>query len=1177
MKTQQLPSRTAPLRLARSIRLVAALACASAILHVSARAADPAAVPAARAQTGTVEGRVFNAASGTYLNNARVTVEGTSLQAFTSDSGDYQLRGVPAGSVRIKASYAGQSDLVQTVVVDSAAVATTNFTFNAGQANADAKAVVLDKYVVESERFRNAQEIAINEERAAPNIKKVVALDSLGYISDGNIGSFVRFLPGVDVGFTGYGSSASSSINPEDAINVGVRGFGADSTAVMIDGVPVASGSPDAVSRTVQLDALSVNNASRLEIINVATPDMPQNSPGGAINLITRGAFEMPKARYSLSVALNAISNDFEGFKRTPGPYEKSFKTLPNVRFSAVIPLSKKVGVSFSVASDNKFSLSNFSNMRDVFFSGKTTTASGVSVPVTNAKGGIRIDNPVIDRFELDDYMFTEHRTSGNVRVDWRPFPGLEIRTNGQMSTMKNQGLNHRSQWRYSNGVGIKDWGDGFVTGFQRTPTFNPTDSVGMTIDARDREGFTDQGYINARFNRGPWAIDGQVTASESYNPAVDEKNGHFSTSDVNITPGRMDLSGITKGVVGAIRLWDASGNPLNYSSIASWDPVITSGYRARSSESLNRGLVKKYNLNIARSLDFLPFPLTLKVGGQQEARTEHRWGGGTTHETRYIGPTQPNILFQSDYAGDAFGGLAGPQYWVDQKKVYNLFKAHPEYFDENLISATGNINSPAANYLSRVNNTKGVVQTTTDGYGMATARLFHNRLTIITGARQSRQTLKGYNVFNDPTYQFVKMADGTLYRDSVYPNGVRYDGAANANGKARDVVLTDTALRARMQAAGVAYLPTKLELAPDGTTNGSSSNNLFLAKIARTTRNVNSALTQPATPQVQLAYEITDSLRLQLAWTRTVHLPDLEGSNTSILVSGASFQVNESATPSASPGGDGTLSLTNVKGLPEINTAYNAKLSWYPKNGGGRYSVTYYYNEVKNSWQTFSYFNSDAGYEELLASMGLSSADYPNYRIDTVLANGISQIRKGYEIEAVQNLGVLRPLGEWSKGLDVFVTYTRRPVTITQRPNVLGFIEQTPVRARWTGGLSYSARRYSIQARFTFTESGLTYNGAGNSVTMPDGTTKTVQLYNLNQTPPDLNLQANFILNRSTTLFASADHVLTSSTYVRTTDALTGYIPDYFSWRQLQNGGVRVAVGAQISLENLPRLWGRR
>jgi primosomal protein N' len=46
--------------------------------------------------------------------------------------------------------------------------------------------------VVASERYKNAAEIAINEERYSPTIKNVVAADAFGDISDGNIGEFVR-------------------------------------------------------------------------------------------------------------------------------------------------------------------------------------------------------------------------------------------------------------------------------------------------------------------------------------------------------------------------------------------------------------------------------------------------------------------------------------------------------------------------------------------------------------------------------------------------------------------------------------------------------------------------------------------------------------------------------------------------------------------------------------------------------------------------------------------------------------------------------------------------------------------------------------------------------------------------------------------------------------------------
>ena len=46
--------------------------------------------------TGTLEGRVLNLTSKSYLTNARITVDGTTLEAFTDDSGEFRLPGVPA-------------------------------------------------------------------------------------------------------------------------------------------------------------------------------------------------------------------------------------------------------------------------------------------------------------------------------------------------------------------------------------------------------------------------------------------------------------------------------------------------------------------------------------------------------------------------------------------------------------------------------------------------------------------------------------------------------------------------------------------------------------------------------------------------------------------------------------------------------------------------------------------------------------------------------------------------------------------------------------------------------------------------------------------------------------------------------------------------------------------------
>ena len=56
---------------------------------------------------GIVEGRVSNPGNGEFLERVRITVEGTTLEAFTDTSGFYRLTNVPAGAVRVRAFYTG--------------------------------------------------------------------------------------------------------------------------------------------------------------------------------------------------------------------------------------------------------------------------------------------------------------------------------------------------------------------------------------------------------------------------------------------------------------------------------------------------------------------------------------------------------------------------------------------------------------------------------------------------------------------------------------------------------------------------------------------------------------------------------------------------------------------------------------------------------------------------------------------------------------------------------------------------------------------------------------------------------------------------------------------------------------------------------------------------------------
>ena len=50
--------------------------------------------------TGTLEGRVFNSSKEQYVERARITIDGTTLETFSDADGNYRLTNVPAGSRR---------------------------------------------------------------------------------------------------------------------------------------------------------------------------------------------------------------------------------------------------------------------------------------------------------------------------------------------------------------------------------------------------------------------------------------------------------------------------------------------------------------------------------------------------------------------------------------------------------------------------------------------------------------------------------------------------------------------------------------------------------------------------------------------------------------------------------------------------------------------------------------------------------------------------------------------------------------------------------------------------------------------------------------------------------------------------------------------------------------------
>jgi hypothetical protein len=290
-----------PLPSLRRLALAALLAVASSLAL------------AQTAATGTVEGRVLNTRNGEYLEKARVTVEGTRLETFTDATGQYRIVGVPAGAAQVRAFHTGLVAQVRTVSVAAGQTTQQNFDLldvNARPAPAakDGAVVKLDQFVVSNSREMDGAAIAINEQRFAANMMNVVAADEFGHVAEGNVGEFLKFLPGIAIDFVGG-----------DARTISMGGVPSGNVPVSVGGFDLASAASSGSGRSVELEQVSINNIARIEVYHSPTPESPGSALAGGVNMVPRGAFERAR-RSSAAACISSFATPRKACARPPAP-----------------------------------------------------------------------------------------------------------------------------------------------------------------------------------------------------------------------------------------------------------------------------------------------------------------------------------------------------------------------------------------------------------------------------------------------------------------------------------------------------------------------------------------------------------------------------------------------------------------------------------------------------------------------------------------------------------------------------------------------------------------------------------------------------------------------------------------------------------------------------------------
>lgn len=234
---------------------------------------------------GTIQGRVYNPVAREYVRNAEVRLQGTNQVAYTESDGSFQFRQVAPGEATIAVTYTGYHAPDETFTVTSGQIATreVNLTSTAAGPAMKEGIVKLSTFTVSSEREGNAK--AIMDQRRNMDITTSVSSDIFGDITDGNVGEFLKYLPGVDIDYV-----ESEARGPR------LGGMDGQYVGVSLDGIRTASADSNRgggeASRATSFESMLITGVESIEISRTTSADSDADSPSGTINMKTRRAFD---------------------------------------------------------------------------------------------------------------------------------------------------------------------------------------------------------------------------------------------------------------------------------------------------------------------------------------------------------------------------------------------------------------------------------------------------------------------------------------------------------------------------------------------------------------------------------------------------------------------------------------------------------------------------------------------------------------------------------------------------------------------------------------------------------------------------------------------------------------------------------------------------------------------
>jgi len=680
-------------------------------------------VSAQTVNTGTIQGRVAHATAGEFLKRAQVRVEGTALEAFTDADGEYQLTGVPAGVLMVRVSFAGMEPRTARVTVGAGQIAVQNFDLAGPGASAAAGEIVKLQEFTVTERELSVQAAAMQEQRSAPNLKNVVAFEEFGDLGEGNVGEFLKFVPGIQID-TGP-AVASSAI---------IRGMPASGTLLMMDGVEIATDAP--AGRGASFSSTNTSNVDRVEITKVPTPDLPANAVGGSINIIGKNGFSRSRPQFTYNVFGTLTTLD--GFRHlgsdlvaSGGPDSDTDRshTRPGIDLTYIHPFNKTLAVSLSAGHSSRL------DDRDYL------------TPTWNRIANIQTQSSV------NAVTALRERAIVSARIDWKPAARHALFATAQYSTDDNYSRQHAFTQAYGAGA---TGGEFFTQG-----TAAGVGTVTQSLTYRNQIKSTRAASLGHRYEGAAWKADWNLGYSKARRQTLSTDVGFFGTVNAtipNLVLRGDGLDGIYSRTPPRFTATDRTGPSIDITN----GRLYTINTVTAPDEPLMTNSVASLKANLRRDFHLI-FPLRVAAGVAYH-RSERDLLAAT--RTWTFNPpaaaggrlASNHDVLNPDFSAERSFNDSPHVLWLSPVKLYQIYQANPSYFVPN----------EASGHISRVNGSQFLKETISAAYVRSDLKLLDNRLWIVGGVRFERTDDHGAGALNDIRAIYRQDSNGNLLRDAA-------------------------------------------------------------------------------------------------------------------------------------------------------------------------------------------------------------------------------------------------------------------------------------------------------------------------------------------------------------------------------------------------------------------------